>query len=226
MNTKKKYSIGQKFDMLTIVGYNSERKMYICKCNCGNFIERAVGYFTTVDLCSCGCMNFHRWIEHRELMKSKYLGKTINNIKILDFIDKPITTKQKSKSVWVKCLCYCGEEFDAPLKNILSGNTKSCWHTKNDNLIKSHIENCVENTNLLTLQQNIRKDNKTGVKGVCLTKNKKGEVRYRAYIQIKGKSIDLGKYKTLEEAKKVREEAEEKYFHPLLEKYGKIKKEV
>lgn len=51
---------------------------------------------------------------------------------------------------------------------------------------------------------------------IYLLKNLK---KYRVRIHFKNKSIALGCYKTLKEAKEARKEAEEKYFKPILDKY-------
>jgi hypothetical protein len=42
--------------------------------------------------------------------------------------------------------------------------------------------------------------------------------RYRASITVKHQTIHLGRYETIEEAKRAREKAEEKYFKPIIEK--------
>ena len=55
----------------------------------------------------------------------------------------------------------------------------------------------------------IRKDNTSVVKGVNWSNRPKG---WRARIQVNKKRIDLGVYDSLEEATRVRKEAEEKYF--------------
>lgn len=63
--------------------------------------------------------------------------------------------------------------------------------------------------------QNYGKNNKTGVKGV--SKTKKGT--YVACIGFRYQNIYLGEYRDIEKAIKVRKEAEEKYFKPVLDKY-------
>ena len=56
--------------------------------------------------------------------------------------------------------------------------------------------------------QRIRKDNKTGVKGVQYLKNG----LYKSMITVNYKKIHLGYFNTLDEAVKSRKNAEEKYF--------------
>ena len=64
--------------------------------------------------------------------------------------------------------------------------------------------------------EKLRKNNTTGVTGVYY--NSKIQ-RYIARIYEKKKNINLGQFKTLEEAKKARELAEDKYFKPIIDKY-------
>lgn len=78
----------------------------------------------------------------------------------------------------------------------------------------NRLDNRKENLRHVTKQQNnmnraIGKNNKTGIKGVKYLKDRK---KYRAYIFFNKKEINLGCFNTLEEAKKVRIEAENKYF--------------
>lgn len=64
---------------------------------------------------------------------------------------------------------------------------------------------------LQNINQRLRKDNKTGVKGVTIRKRKKGNV-YVAAIGVNGKRIVLGQFDNIEDAAKVRKQAEQKYW--------------
>lgn len=55
----------------------------------------------------------------------------------------------------------------------------------------------------------ISKANKSGYKGVCFEISNN---RWKAYIRFNGKMISLGRFKNIEDAIKVRKEAEIKYF--------------
>ena len=59
------------------------------------------------------------------------------------------------------------------------------------------------------MNTSIRKDNTSGVKGVNWSNRPNG---WRVRIQVNKKRVDLGIYDSLEEATKIRKEAEEKYF--------------
>ena len=70
--------------------------------------------------------------------------------------------------------------------------------------------------------KNFNKNNKSGVKGVYWSER---EQRWIAKITVKRKSITIGRFRTLEDAAKAREEAEEKYFAPLIEEYKRLRRE-
>ena len=88
-----------------------------------------------------------------------------------------------------------------------------------EDLVVDHIngdplDNRRENLRIVTVQQNsmnqtMRKTNKSGVSGVCWHK---GNGKWEATITYKYKQIYLGSFDTLEEATKARKDAEEEYF--------------
>lgn len=121
------------------------------------------------------------------------------------------------------CKCSCGIEKIVAARYLLNGTSKSCGHVKKDYkgnaeaMRKELKKHSIENTNALLFDQKVAKNNKTGVKGVHKTK----DGRYRAYISFNGKREYLGFFDTLEEAREVRKEAEERLYKPFLEKYDK-----
>ena len=71
------------------------------------------------------------------------------------------------------------------------------------------------NTNFQVITtENLPKNNTSGAKGVSWSKSRQ---LWEVGIQIHGKKIHLGRYADFTEAVKVRKEAEEKYFKPLIE---------
>ena len=131
-----------------------------------------------------------------------------------------------------KCKCECGNIVLATTTYLRTGHTKSCGcysreccskrlkskkfveareNYRKDNFLK-------DGTSLALISSNkLRKNNSTGVNGVYWDKKL---CKYRASIFVKGEYIHLGCYTELEEARKAREKAEEKYFKPILDKYS------
>ena len=80
----------------------------------------------------------------------------------------------------------------------------------NHNTLDNRKENLRGTTNSNNLRNGtIRKNNKTGVKGVSYCKKRK---KFVATIKVNYKTINLGRYDTLEEAKEKRKEAEILYW--------------
>ena len=80
----------------------------------------------------------------------------------------------------------------------------------NHNTLDNRKENLRVVSNADNLRNgNIRVNNKTGVNGVYFRKDRN---KYVARIKVNYKDINLGHFDTLEEAKKVRKEAELKYW--------------
>lgn len=130
-----------------------------------------------------------------------------------------------------KCKCDCGNIVLVTTTYLKSGHTKSCGcfnkeqaskRLKNSNFIKARKKyrenNFLKDGTSLSLinPKHLRKNNTSGINGVYWDKKLK---KYRVRIHFKNKSIALGCYKTLKEAKEARKEAEEKYFKPILDKY-------
>lgn len=99
---------------------------------------------------------------------------------------------------------------------------------KKDNYVIDHIDqnklnNKRENLRYLTKSGNainskLSSNNTTGVKGITRNRNKK---KWIAQIMVNRKHIHLGTFDKLEDAIRAREDAEEKYFKPILEQETK-----
>lgn len=130
---------------------------------------------------------------------------------------------QYNQTSW-NCLCDCGNTKNNVSRScLISGTVKSCGCLQKELLHLKKYQ--VDNTFLAGLSDKPTRMNKTGVRGVTI---KKGAIKnkYQANIGIKGKTIYLGSFDTLEEAAAARKAAEEKYFAPILEKYNdRLKKD-
>lgn len=155
-------------------------------------------------------------------------GKKFNRLKVLGLGDR----NSNGQIQW-KCKCNCGNIVLATTTYLKTGHTKSCgclskekaskrlktkkFKQARDKYRKNNF--LVNNTSLALISGNkLRANNTSGICGVFWDKNLH---KYRARICIKNKEMHLGCYSKIEDAKKARERAEEKYFDPIIEKYNK-----
>ena len=80
------------------------------------------------------------------------------------------------------------------------------YHKKYDNR-KSQLR--LANRSKNSMNKGLRSDNTSGITGVCWNRRNS---KWKAYICVNGKQINLGHYTILENAVQVRKDAEKKYF--------------
>lgn len=134
-----------------------------------------------------------------------------------------------SKPGYVLCQCECGnrKEIRATRLTTTKEPTRSCGCIQREVAYDIGSKNIAENsrhrletdmqfnTNFGVIETDEPpKNNRSGHKGVWYDT---GRELWEAYINVHGKRIHLGRYKTKEEAIKARERAEEEYFLPLIE---------
>lgn len=213
----KKYEIGQIIGGVTIAGTipDERYKKYLLKCNtCGTkFVE----YANSVRKHKNGCSKC-KYRKNREKYYTKEIGKTYNNLKILEY-DEDISNK--NKGTYVKCQCLkCNSITSIPLTRIKAEKAKVCSFCSKKNLklgLEFIKEDCVQNTRISTLKRKTNnKNNTSGYNGVSMFKNGK----YRSYINFQRRQYYLGTYDTLEDAHKIRMVAEEKIYGEFLKWYA------
>ena len=131
-----------------------------------------------------------------------------------------------------ECVCDCGNKHNATGSNLKKPNhTRSCGclhkEKSSNNLKKIHSQTIdarkgkdfVERTSLSLLTAKTSPNNTSGHKGVTWVKSSKS---WLAQIQFKGTHYYLGSFHNVRDAIKARKEAEDKYFNPILDKYGKM----
>lgn len=207
---------GRRFGKLTVLEQMEERSKYgsvlwMCRCDCGKNVIRPTKNLLGSKNHSCGCSKETRKPENLTGLK---FGR-------LNVIGKSGERTKRGFEIY-KCKCDCGNVLEVPSECLRSGNVVSCGCKQKENLEnarKIFQENeMVENTSLCMLTAKKRSDNKSGRKGVYWEERTQS---WRAEIGIQGRKIKLGRFRDFEKAVIAREEAEEKYFRPMLEKYGR-----
>lgn len=206
--------IGQKFGRLTVVerkGNDKHRSIvWLCKCDCGNFIETTTNNLKSWNTKSCGCLK-------KELL-SERSSKDLTGKRFGKLVAIKPTEKRNGRSVVWECECDCGNRFYTPAKFLLNGGSTSCGCVGITKMINGMKKECVEQTYLSLLNKKKSKSNTSGAKDVYWKKDKnKWDVR----IGFQKKQIHIGYFKDFEDAVKARKRAEEQYFEPILNKYGK-----
>lgn len=132
-----------------------------------------------------------------------------------------LTEKQLQK--WL-CKCECGNYKEVVYTHLVKGMVASCGCLKVAAAEKATMnEATVDGVKIPALIKKTAKNNSSGRKGVSKFKTKTGRIRYRVRITVNKKTINVGKFDTLEEAIKARELAEEKYFKPYIDTYRERK---
>lgn len=190
---------------------------WICKCDCGNICEVSSCNIRSGKTLSCGCYQKERASETHKLFNEYDLSGEYG-----------IGYDSKGKEFYfdledyekVKGMCWhiepdgrvVGYKSGKPIRmhKIITDTTSEVidhinnkpWDNRKCNLRLSDKQ-----TN--GINRGCNKNNKLGVKGV----NKAtGSEKFTARIMVNGKTLYLGTYNTIEEAKVARDRAEKEYF--------------
>lgn len=210
---KAKDITGQRFGRLVAVKRSEQKSrngtaFWECVCDCGGKINLRLDQLTTGKARSCGCLFKESVSENGKLNSLDLTGKKFDKLTVV----KKTNKRNFNNCIVWECVCDCGEKTEVASANLLAGKIRSCGCIAKENGTKE----CVENTNLNKLNSIPQKNNTSGRKGVT----KVGEY-WKAYIGFQKRIIYLGTYKKFEDAVKARARAEEEYFEPMLNKYGK-----
>lgn len=203
------YSGGERFGRLVITEPYHEKRGKVwyhkCACDCGNERMAAGGDMKQGKVTSCGCL--------RKEMKTSH-GMT----------------KEPEYAVWNAMLQRCEKENYALYKNYGGRGIKVCerWHKfanfiadmgrrPSDDHTLERVDNdgdyepgnCRWDTRAAqSLNQRVRRDNKTGCRGVSLDSS---SGYYQANINVEGKRVYLGRFSDIDSAVSARKKAEAKY---------------
>lgn len=195
------------------------RPGWLVRCDCGK--EKIVngGNLRKGRITSCGCALARAEKRKHPGNHDDLTGQTFGELTAVEYI----------RTDYWRWRCSCGRETCARPSLVKTGRITSCGH-----ILKETARQKVENNifqhhdgSSIPIIENIvkgkkRSTNTTGVTGVSVRRYK-AYIMYRAQIEVRGKTINLGEYKTLEDAAKARKTAEEKYFAPIIEDFYKNK---
>lgn len=121
-------------------------------------------------------------------------GKQFGYLKAIE----PTGEKHRKNYIW-RCVCRCGKEVECPATRLLSGHTLSCGCLRGQHF--QEINKYISGTSLRqSIEEQVYSTRAmSGYTGVTIKRGK-----WKAYIEYKGQSIDLGSYTKLEDAVKAR----------------------
>lgn len=229
---------GKRFGRLLVLREapkKNNRPAYVCKCDCDGKEIIVIGKsLHSGNTKSCGCINFENSKLLGSIIFNKYdlsreygIGYT-NNGKEFYF---DIEDYEKIKDVYwhITDKGYVSTKTTLLPKNLMLMHR---YLTNCDSIYQEvdHIngktnDNRKTNLRVVDKQKNqmntgLRKDNKTGVKGVSYHETSS---TYRAYIQYKNKFTCLGYHRSKEKAIRIRELAELKLFGEYSRRYEELK---
>ena len=211
MKTAKNY-VGTKIGKFKILEQYSKNEVVYLKTKCT--LCGRIAWVAQKHVASRKCCESK--IESTQFKSLNLKGQVINGIEILEKTNK----KYYNMNIW-KCKCCCGNIFYAPLSSIKNGYTKSCGCYKNPPIsdeVRKKGFNAYTNkylkdgTNLSSISSKMLSTNKSGVKGVFYSENKK---KWVANLIFQKKRCSKA-FKNKEDAIKYRKELEDKYFNPIL----------
>lgn len=189
----------QRFGRLTVLGDVGKRTgrgkvLWHCLCECGRVTFVRADHLKNGSVVSCGCLN-----DEKKHDRFKDLSNTeTDNFKVID------RAYSKNQRVYWNCICkHCGNHIELQSNQIERYSSCGCKHNRST---KERMAEISDPKSLKTNRPTAKST--TGVRGVYFNKRKK---RYVVYINVDKKTKFLGSSVYLEEATKMRREAEEKY---------------
>ena len=198
---------GQRFGRLTALFPTDKREfesvVWHCRCDCGNECDVRRNQLVGGRRKSCGCLHDGP----REDLVGRRFGRLI-----VQYLQPD---RRRTNCLW-HCKCDCGNEVDVTTRDLKKGDTRSCGCFQADRAREGQKR--VDGTSVTRILHSDRvfKNNTSGVRGVSFRKQ---DMKWVAYISFKGRKKTLGAFKNLDEAVRVRREAEKELYETFLEEY-------
>lgn len=224
--TQKKEWVGKRFGKLLVIAETdpnitpsgNKTRRFICKCDCGNTVTVLRSELVS-GRTSCGCA---RWEKSRIDLTGQRFGRLVVEKRVR--LEKPLPNG--TITGWL-CRCDCGNEVVYTTKDLRNTGTISCGCALSDAAklkVQNNFNQRYGGTEIAAIrpERGANKNSVTGVKGVYWSKR---EGCYIAKLQLRGKTMTVGRSKSLEKAMLARQKAEEEYYAPIIEEYEKSKNE-
>lgn len=216
MNVILKDLTGKHFGRLFVVGpapRKNNRTAWCCRCDCGNYTDVLTCNLTTGNTKSCRCLEEDVFKPNLYFLGDKVsIGYCANGrIFLFDTEDYDRIKKYKWRSNKKR---YISTQINGRTTSLHRFILNVDKEKEVDHIEGKPWDNRKEKLRIVTHQENMmnRKKsarNSTGVTGVSIEKD---TGKFRSEIYYNEKKYSLGCYKTLEEAKRVRIQAEEEFF--------------
>lgn len=225
---------GQHIGMLTVVRRvpdpQKKKVLWECKCDCGNTCVRSAILLTHDISISCGCVRRGKSglyapkkpdkPRNRGYSHIDYTGQTFGNL-------TGIQVGHNGEWLW---RCECGKETIAKPADVKKGNPASCGcglkEASRKRIVEDNVMEYYDGTSVSNLRSIVagkkRSTNTSGYTGVKVRHNKSGDT-FVAQIMVRGKQINLGTFRTPEEAADARKAAEKQYFEKIIDEYDRRK---
>lgn len=216
---------GRRFGALTVISRvaGTKRTTWHCKCDCGRETDVLAGSLKRGYTTSCGKCHMHR----AELMRGRPSDK-FRDLAGQRFGMLVAVSYDRARRRWI-CKCDCGGECSITTTYLTNGSRTDCGckaAAAAGERIKAGSAGYRNGTNVNAIQHIMegrkRSTNTSGVTGVKEVATVHSGIKYCAQIVVRGHSIYLGRFDTLEAAAAARKAAEEKYFAPLIRCEGGI----
>ena len=188
----------QQFGRLGVLGDVGKRTkngkvLWHCLCECGTVTFVRTDHLKKGSVVSCGCLNAEK---KHERFKDLTSTET-DNFKVID------KAYSKNQRAYWNCICkHCGEKVILNSNQIDRHISCGCLRGASKDYM-----NFIRDPESLKSTKPTAKST-TGVRGVYFNKRKK---KYQVFINVDKRPKYLGSYTSMEEAIKIRREAEEEY---------------
>lgn len=121
---------------------------WLCRCTCGNLIEKYSQDLIRKQNLSCGC-----WKKEilSELKTNDLTGKRFNRLTVLRRV-----ANYRDKPKWL-CRCDCGKEVEVLASNLTSNHSKSCGCYNVEQAIKNATKHEMYGTRLYKIWQDMKR---------------------------------------------------------------------